>query len=184
MSANHLRRQQLALLFDYPPSSQDLIQFPLCRITGISYLKLLSLIAASNGNYDAFLASIYTEPHEVPNPQYWITLTKYIHKYVTEYKKRLYMAIEKVQKDHKWATALRIPVAILEDVLPDLPTVRNFVEEITPDLGTIAKANVISAILNGDKHMSKWWLETTEPENFGKKPKENTGDLIVNVTHE
>lgn len=186
--ATRQEREALAAIIDCPPSLQESDTYPLCKQTGISYTHLLRIMSRCNGNYRLFLSELGLKSSQVADNGYWLPLCKYTHEYMLQWERQLSNALEALAllpederqaKEEEYAKALNIPVAFLQDWLPNGVALRQIVEDIRPDIIAKAKMNLYSAVAAGDVRTSLELVKMDQALELANKSDKNVDKVVI-----
>ena len=169
-------RLSLAIDAGSPPTEQDL-KLSFCRRSKRSSENLRSLAAQVGGNFTAFRLAIGQQPYGWPDKymsdyNYWLLLCQWISIYIPAFEKKvMQMADELALPDasaitEQIALALGIPVVFLETFAKNKNEIRAFLDNLRPDMGTMAELKLLEQIANGDPATIRWALPRLMPGQY------------------
>ena len=170
-------RLSLAIDAGSPPTEDDL-KLSFCRTTNRSSENLRSLAASVGGNFTAFRLAIGQQPYGWTDARYmtdygyWLLMCQWLQLYIPAFEKKvMQMADELALPDasaitEQIAIALGIPVMFLETFANNKTEIRKFLDNLRPDMGTMAELKLLEQIANGDAATIRWALPRLMPGQY------------------
>lgn len=191
----HLKtlRLSMALQAGSQPTEDDLHRFSYCRLTNRSSENLRSLAGLLEGRFELFREAIGINSRSSnvavhPDEIQWRILCAWLKLYIPQFEKKVFKMAEELaipdasEITEQFASALGIDTNFLQYYVANKTSIREFVEDIRGELGTMAELKLFTLIAQGDPATIRWYLPRANRELYHlTNSKRDEEDREVNV---